>query len=178
MRKLTLIILVLFLIGCGGADAAPENEGETAVSGLDPTAAALATAIVASAEPPVSFEGLAQQLDDAEALWQSHNIRSYHVEVRHRQPGWNTQIIDLVVTDGVVTDVTQSCFPERDCILREVDPQMMTIEAIYGVARNVLTLQDPATQMTFNPTYGYPNLVGYEDASWVYGEFELLDPAP
>jgi hypothetical protein len=51
----------------------------------------------------------------------------------------------------------------------------MTIEALFETAEFVLGLNDPETEMTFNKTYGYPNAVIYEDASWVVNEFKPLE---
>ena len=56
-----------------------------------------------------------------------------------------------------------------------LDPASVTIDALFKTAENVLTLNDPETDMTFNQTYGYPNSIIYEDASWVTDDFKLLD---
>jgi hypothetical protein len=79
------------------------------------------------------------------------------------------------VEDGVVIDSTHTCFPEQDCIMQDVDPQTITVEALFETAANVLNLNDPETDMTFNQTYGYPNSIIYEDASWVTDGFKLLE---
>lgn len=173
-RLLLTLIITMLLAACGGGDG--EDESETAVAGPEATANALATAIVASSEPPTNFDALATRLDEAEALWNSQGVTAYNVEVRHRRPTWNTQIIQISVENGQVVDVTHTCFPQQDCILKDVEPQELTIENIFGTARRILTLKDPETQMTFNPTYGYPNAVEYEDASWVFGAFEVVAP--
>ena len=80
----------------------------------------------------------------------------------------------ITVAEGVVTDTSQTCFPAQNCILREVEPQTLTIEALFETADFVLGLNDPETEMTFNKTYGYPNAVIYEDASWVVNDFKPL----
>lgn len=172
-----LFLLLFLLVACGGSDGAQlENEAnEEPVSERDMTANALTTAIAASAQPSFDPAALQNELNTAVSLWNSQGIDRYQVTVRHRQPTWNTQNITITVEDGVVTDSTHTCFPEQDCIMQDVDPASVTIEALFKTAENVLALNDPETDMTFNQTYGYPNSIIYEDASWVTDGFKLLD---
>jgi hypothetical protein len=139
------------------------------------TARALTTAIAASAEPPFDASLLRAELETAVTLWQSHSIERYQVTVRHGQSTWNTQIFTIIVENGTVIDSKHTCFPEKDCILQEVDPDSLTVEALFKTAEAVIALNDPETQLTFNQTYGYPNSLTYEEASWVLDSFALLD---
>ncbi len=172
-----LFLLLFFVIACGGSGGGESEEAVDAepVSEQDMTANALITAIAASAQPPFDPTALQNDLETAVSLWNSHEIARYQVTVRHRQPTWSTQNITITVEDGVVIDSTHTCFPQQDCIMRDVDPQSVTIEALFETAENVLSLNDPETDMTFNQTYGYPNSIIYEDASWVTDGFQLLD---
>jgi hypothetical protein len=178
--KRFLIGLFLLLFGvaaCGGSDGAQSEAAVDAepVSEQDMTASALITAIAASAQPLFDPAALQNELETAVALWNSQEATRYQVTVRHRQPTWNTQNITITVEDGVVIDSTHTCFPEQNCIMKNVDPASVTIEALFETAANVLTLNDPDTDMTFNQTYGYPNSIIYEDASWVTDGFQLLE---
>lgn len=166
--------LLLLTVACGSATP----EAETAVTPLseqDMTVNALTTAIAASAEPPFDPVALQDDLNTAVALWTNQAITNYQVTINHRQPTWDTQFITITVEDGQVVDISQTCYPEQNCILRDVDPQTLTIEALFKTAEFVLSLNDPEIEMTFNHTYGYPNAVIYEDASWVVNEFKLLE---
>ncbi len=177
-RFLIGLFLLLFLVAaCGGSDGTPSENEVTSepLSERDMTASALTTAIAASAQPAFDPTALRNELETAVSLWNSQAINRYQITVRHRQPTWNTQNITITVEDGVVTDSTHSCFPEQDCIMKDVDPASVTIDALFETAENVLTLNDPETDMTFNQTYGYPNSIIYEDASWVTDGFKLLD---
>lgn len=172
-----LFLLLFFVAACGGSGGVEGEEAVDAepVSEQDMTVNALTTAIAASAQPPFNPAVLLSELETAVALWNSQEIESYQITVRHRQPTWNTQNITITVEDGMVIDSTHTCFPQQECIMQDVDPETVTIEALFATAENVLTLNDPETDMTFNQTYGYPNSIIYEDASWVTDGFQLLE---
>ncbi|MAT99258.1 MAG: hypothetical protein CL608_19135 [Anaerolineaceae bacterium] len=172
-----LFLLLFFVAACGGSGGVEGEEAVDAepVSEQDMTVSALTTAIAASAQPSFDPAALRNELETAVALWNSQEIERYQITVRHRQPTWNTQNITITVEDGVVVDSTHTCFPEQNCIMKDVDPASVTIAALFDTAENVLTLNDPETDMTFNQTYGYPNSIIYEDASWVTDGFKLLE---
>lgn len=172
-----LFLLLFFVAACGGSGGVEGEEAVEAepVSEQDMTVNALTTAIAASAQPPFDPAALRNELETAVALWNSQEIERYQITVRHRQPTWSTQNITITVEDGVVVDSTHTCFPEQNCIMKDVDPASVTIAALFDTAENVLTLNDPETDMSFNPTYGYPNSIIYEDASWVTDGFKLLE---
>ena len=172
-----LFLLVFLITACGGSDTA-QNDNDAAeepVSEQDMTASALTTAIAASAQPPYDPAVLRAELETAVALWNSQQIERYQITVRHRQPTWNTQNLTITVENGAVIDINHTCFPEQDCIMQEIDPNTVTIEALFATAETVLDLNDPETELSFNQTYGYPNSIFYEDASWVTDGFRLLE---
>lgn len=173
MRYLVgLLLLLLIGVACGsnGVPATVEP-----VSAKDMTASALTTAISASAEPPFDAAALLAELETAVSLWNSQKIQQYKVTISRQQPTWDTQYMTITVADGRVIDSQHSCYPERSCILRQIDPETVTIDALFDIAKLVIGLNDPDTQITFNPTYGYPTSVIYTDASWVISAFERLD---
>jgi hypothetical protein len=175
MRTVVIVCLVLLLAAACGAETPVGDTAVTPLSERDMTVSALTTAIAASAQPPFDPTALRENLATAVALWNDQAIANYQVTINHRQPTWDTQYITITVADGVVVDTSQTCFPAQNCILRDVEPQTLTIEALFETADFVLGLNDPETEMTFNKTYGYPNAVIYEDASWVVNEFKPLE---
>ncbi len=175
MRKIVVVCVVLLLAVACGAETSGDDTAVTPLSEQDMTVRALTTAIAASAEPPFDPTALQENLDTAVALWRDQAISHYQVTINHRQPTWDTQYITITVENGVVVDTSQTCYPQQRCVLREVDPQTLTIEALFETAEFVLGLNDPETEMTFNKTYGYPNAVIYEDASWVVNDFQPLE---
>ncbi|MCA9921286.1 MAG: hypothetical protein KC421_02885 [Anaerolineales bacterium] len=174
-RGFMFLALIALLAGCKASDDVVQT---SEASGPEATSAALATAIFASAEPPYNPQAVTAELETAVSLWNSHNITAYSIEVRHARPTWNTQIIKLVVEDGIVSDFEHTCYPERDCVLRDVDPQSMTVENMYDVARQIIPLVDLNPEVTFNHTYGYPTAIGNNDAGWVFDTFEIIAPTP
>lgn len=174
MRTVFVVCLVLLLAAACGAETPADETAVPTFSEQDMTVSALTTAIAASAEPPFDPTALRENLATAVALWNDQAIANYQVTINHRQPTWDTQYITITVENDVVVDTSQTCYPEQNCILRDVEPQTLTIAALFDTAEFVLSLNDPEIEMTFNQTYGYPNAVIYEDASWVVNEFKPL----
>jgi hypothetical protein len=172
MRFFVGLFCLLLTVACGSDGVQPTAES---VSAQDMTARALTTAIAASAEPPFDASLLLAELETAVSLWHSQAIERYQITVRHRQATWNTQIFTITVENGTVVDNKHSCFPEQDCILQEVDPDTLTIEALFETAAAVIGFSDPETEITFNPSYGYPNALIYEEASWTLDSFKPLE---
>ncbi len=172
-----LLAFVVLIVACGGSEQEQNGDEIVAepVSEQDMTVSALTTAIAASAQPAYDPAVLRAELETAVANWESQEINRYQITVRHRQPTWSTQIITITVEDGMVVDSNHTCFPEQDCIMQEIDPQTVTIAALFETAENVLDLNDPETEISFNPTYGYPNAIIYEDASWVTDTFRIIE---
>ena len=162
LKFVTLLIglPILFLMGCG-------TGSETAVSTLTP-AEELATKVMAAAEATVDPTQFSEELAQARALWDEQNITNYTMQVRYNQPTWNVQILQVTVENGEVVDVEQSCFPQENCILRDVDATQFTIPQLLDIAANVGELGLPASDVdiTFNSNYGYPNAIVYPDAFW------------
>ncbi|HRQ39066.1 MAG TPA: DUF6174 domain-containing protein [Chloroflexota bacterium] len=180
ISKLTLLLAVLLLV-VGACGSEGVDNGDTAVSATDATANALSTRIMAGAVSDTSNASSAdfqQQFEVANALWKSHNIDNYTVTIRYSQPGWNVQIIDITVKDGLVIDHTQDCYPPRNCILQKIDPAEFTIDKLLIVAEYVgnLNIPDHPAQITFSQTYGYPSSIGYEDGFWGLTQFQPTNP--
>lgn len=177
MVYILLVGLVMAVGGCGSR-VSDQTTAVTPASPTEATALALATQVMASVEAPIDMADFDQRLQAARALWDSHHITDYSLRVRYSQPTWNVQILTIAVESGVVTDSDQSCFPERDCILRDIDPAQFTIDKLLEVAENVAHLNLPASDMdiTFNATYGYPNAIVYPDAFWNLESFQPIKP--
>ncbi|KAA3654369.1 MAG: hypothetical protein DWQ04_34495 [Chloroflexi bacterium] len=168
--KFGFVMLTAVLLGCQADDFG----SETAVTPINATADALTTAIAASAEPPVDLQSLQAEIESAETMWRSQNIQNYRIEVRHLRPNWNTQIINITVENGNVLEAIHTCYPERTCMKRDVDPQDLVIVNMFEVARQVVKFTDLHPEVNFNKTYGFPTYISYDDASWILDGFELI----
>jgi hypothetical protein len=119
----------------------------------------------------------AQQLElqAAAAAWQAHGIDDYTAKIRYRHPGWNTQEFQVRVENGTPTVEEQSCIPERNCPLHDVDSARLTVD-------NVLTeaLAAAATgqvdHLVYHETYNFPRIVAMEPGadvdSWEISNFQ------
>ena len=150
---------------------------QTETSIEDPTQAtaeALATALFASVESPTDVQSLQTAIDTAQVIWNANNIQKYSIEVRHRRPNWDTQIVVLTVADGVVLESNHTCYPERTCMKHDVEPQELVVENMFDVARQVISFSDLNPEFNFNESHGFPTYISYDDASWVLDSFEII----
>lgn len=171
-RLLVLSVIgILILASCRRANSTAVSD--TAVDANTPSGLAESSS---SNGGSVDSASLLQELEAAVQKWESHGITSYTLRVRHSQPTWSIQIIDVTVENGQVIEWEQSCFPERNCILREIDPQSFTIDALFETARRVAALGDENIEITFTKTYGYPNAISYPDGFWNLEAFMPLEP--
>lgn len=169
-RYVLALIGILLLAGCDRAGRASDfaissSSGAGSAGAVTPT-------------EPADNTMLLQELEAAMKKWEEHEITRYSLRVRHSQPTWNMQIIDVIVENGVVVESKQDCFPTRTCVLKKIEPQDFTIEALFEVARQVATLGDGPVEITFTDTYGYPNAIIYEDGFWNLETFQPLEAAP
>jgi len=171
-----LFVTLMVVCGCGKGS----SESTTAVTPESPaeaTALALATQIMDTAASHEAAD-FTPQLQEAQRTWAKHNIDDYTFVVWYSQPNWNTQVLNITVIDGVVTDSSHTCIPVRTCIMRDVDPTQFTIDKLLVVAENVNNLGLPATDvsLTFSQEYGYPTFIGYPDAFFNPSSFQPIDP--
>ena len=175
IRLLVLFLIgVLILAGCGRPNRAPIAGDTAADAGVPPDLALSSSSEAESADNTL----LLRELEAAVEKWESHAITRYSLRVRHSQPTWNVQIIDVTVEDNVVVESKQDCFPQRNCILKKIEPQDFTVEVLFEVAWRVANLGDGPVEITFTETYGYPNAIAYEDGFWNLEAFKPLEPAP
>lgn len=173
-QRMWLWGVFILLIGCRESDA---GERSTAVPMQEATPAAMIAQVLVEVTPTIDAPSLTQRLDDAVALWQSHHIIRYTVVINYARDNGSTQYLTLVVENGQVMEAGQTCYPERDCTLEKLNPEEFTIERLFEIARTLIE-QGNITDVTYNPTYGYPNAVVHEDVFWATNGFQVLDPAP
>ncbi|MEM7332487.1 MAG: DUF6174 domain-containing protein [Chloroflexota bacterium] len=165
-----VILGLIGLVACGAETAVVPT-----LSPQEATSQALTAAILASSEPPLNFDQLNQEINEAEALWTSQNLTTYRLAVSYREPNWNTQNLTLLIDDGAVIEEEHRCVPERDCNLLDVKIDDFEMYALFNIARRVVALEDSNTQITFNKRLGFPNAVVYSDATWIIQSVELVD---
>ena len=165
-----LIICLIAIVACGEETAVIPT-----LSPQEATSQALTDAILASSEPPLNFDQLLQEIDEAEALWKSQDLTTYRLKVSYREPTWTTQNFTLLIEDGVVTEENHRCVPERNCTLYDVTVEDFEMLNLYSIAREIVALEDPNTQITFNKRLGFPNAIVYSEATWIVQTVETVE---
>ena len=105
----------------------------------------------------------------------SQNLITYRLEVSYREPNWNTQNFTLLIDDGTVIQEDHRCVPERSCILNDVTVSDFEMFKLFDIARRVVALEDPDTQITFNKRLGFPNAIVYSEATWIVQSVQLIE---
>jgi hypothetical protein len=148
MKRITLLLLtIVFLSACNSSHA--------------PTST------------PSLQESLLKQIDEAQAQWQAQEINSYRIEVLAVRATWHAQFHQITIRDEQVVDESASCTPAPaelgECEVEPFDAQDYTVPALFALARTKARAdQAQHTRITFDPSYGFPNLI-------LFGEPEIVD---
>jgi hypothetical protein len=123
---------------------------------------------------PSLQESLLSQIDAAQAQWQAQEITSYHVEVLAVRGTWHAQSPQITVRDGQVVAESASCTPAPaemgQCEVEPFDAQDYTIPALFALARSkVRAGQAQHIRLTFDPSFGFPNLLSSGDPEIIDG---------
>ena len=117
--------------------------------------------------------------DEALARWESKEPAAYSFTYRYCGGMCADCPIQVTVRDGVVADVTRgsdSCWGE---------PEGLTVEDLFDVeSRERAVWFADRSSVSFDPVWGFPAVIsttcdpGTSDcgASWVIGDFEVLEP--
>ena len=181
MRKWILGLVLLFLVGCGGA-----ADVETAVTDPDATldpAAALQAKLQATvnAQQGDRAEQIANwltELENAEARWAANGVQNYTITVNYSSSNTVNQTLYTVqVENGEVLDHTVACAvfgTDLNCIIEEVPLESLTVPGLFELAQNALTtdtINEVGNGFNFEETYGYPqniNLKSQGQFPWLW----------
>ncbi len=175
VEHLNRLLIILLLVSVGLVACGTETAVEPTVDPKEATSQALTAAILASSEPPLDFEKLNREIEESEALWSSQNLTTYRLEVSYREPNWNTQNFTLLIEDGTVLQEDHRCVPERNCILNDVEISDFEMVNLFDIARRVVAIEDPDTQITFNKRLGFPNAIVYSEATWIVQSVQVIE---
>ena len=150
MKRLTLLLLItVFLSACNSSPNAPTST-------------------------PSLQESLLSQIDAAQTQWQAQEITSYRVKVLAVRGTWHAQSHQITVKDGQVVDESASCTPAPaemgECEVEPFDAQDYTIPALFALAQSkVQAGQAQHIRLTFDPSFGFPNLLSSGDPEIIDG---------
>jgi hypothetical protein len=130
--------------------------------------------------PPIS------QLDQSEQAWSGQNIASYRIEVLVVQSVWHAQSHQITVRDNQVVDAAASCTPAPTeagrCDVKAFNAEDYIVPGLFAQARKQTQGQQAQwTRVTYDPTYGFPRQISFDDPNavdedwmWRVTAFEAL----
>ena len=128
---------------------------------------------------------LTAQIDEAEEKWQEQDIESYRIEVLSASI-WHAQSHQITVRNGKVVEESASCIPapteSGKCEVEPFNAEDYTVPGLFSLARSQAQIeQGQWTRITFDPTYGFPRQISFdnpkavdEESTWRVKTFEVL----
>jgi hypothetical protein len=129
----------------------------------------------------------ASPLDQSEQAWSRQNIASYRIEVLVVQSVWHAQSHQITVRNNQVVDTTASCIPAPTeagkCEVKAFNAEDYVVPGLFARARkHTEGEQAQWTKVTYDPTYGFPRQISFddpgvvdEDWTWRVTAFEVLE---
>lgn len=140
-----------------------------------------------SCEPrSMGAASLTAQIDGAERKWQRQGIESYRLEVLYARSTWHAQYHQITVRSGEVVEESAHCIPAPaeagECEVEPFNAEDYTVPGLFSLARSeVQRAQGQYTQIEFDPTYGFPGKISFdnpeavdEELVWRVTTFEVL----
>ena len=127
-----------------------------------------------------------EQLDQAEQKWTAQGITSYRIEVLVVSSVWHAQSHQITVQSNQVVDGQAGCIPAPMepgvCEVRAYVAKDYMVPGLFALARSAIQSEQTAgVQITYDPSYGFPSQVSYndpelvdEDWSWQVTAFEII----
>lgn len=171
MRKRELLfpflVACVFLFAQGCTSSSPDGNS-AAPSGYEGT----------SDDQFTSNPDLEGQISSAENTWLSLGINDYLIEVTVVNV-WNFQTHKIQVQNGDVLTASASCLPSpkvgEDCEVQPFEAVNFTVQGLFRYARTEARREGGVyTEIEFDPTYGFPMKIHYDNPTMVDEEFTLL----
>ncbi|MFQ5580654.1 MAG: DUF6174 domain-containing protein [Nitrospiria bacterium] len=130
---------------------------------------------------------LLRQIDEAERKWQEQEIESYRIEVLAVRGTWHAQSHQITVRSGKAVEASATCNPAPaelgKCEVEPFNAEDYTVPALFALARiRAQRGQGQRTRITFDPSYGFPNLIASDSPEitdggevWRVMAFEALE---
>lgn len=179
-RRSVLGVIILFwanLIGVGcGQSELPAGTPSPAIP-----ANSSSTPIPDNLSPAMTL------LVAAEAKWQSQNLQNYIATVVHSPKGVQGSQTHIVTFEtGVMVNRDDSCYPPRDCVIRPVTDDQLTIPGLFELVRQTIQTAEQGsieiTELMFDDEYGYLKVLYYAPPNstggtfWAIQGFEVNEP--
>ena len=167
-RLLVLVCITLTLAGCA---LQPGQSALPTVAPTGPPTMRPATVTPLPSATPVaapSQQELAARVDAAEQRWQQSQIASYRISVTEVHSIWSAQTNTVTVTNGIVTDLANSCIPapaeNGRCTPKAFEPTAFLVPALFARARTMLADHEAEyLVLQFDQQLGYPTQLSYDN---------------
>ena len=172
---IVLCWLCLTGVSCGG-DETPA--GETPAPTLENSPP---TAIPDNLSPAMAL------LVAAEQKWQSQKLQNYVATIVHTPNGvQGSQTHIITFETGIMVNRDDSCYPPRDCVIRPVTDDQLTIPGLFGLVRQTIETAEQGsieiTELMFDDEYGHLTVLYYAPPNstsgtfWAIQGFEVNEP--
>ncbi|MFN2144605.1 MAG: DUF6174 domain-containing protein [Anaerolineales bacterium] len=133
---------------------------------------------------------LSDLITQSEGLWQSKGGQNYQIEVSHASGTWHYQTYKITVQNGQVMESIVGCVDApmetalgKSCEVEPYDSNDFTVAGLFNLAKTLLASYPEVTlHFEFDPVYGYPALLRYDDPeivdeeqAWSVKSFEIIN---
>lgn len=175
-------VIVLFLLGLLGVGC-----GEDEVPAGTSPAPPLETNTLSPTAIPDNLSPAMALLVAAEQKWQSQNLQNYVTTVVHTPKGVQGSQTHIVTFEaGVMVSRDDSCYPPRDCVIRPVSDDQLTMPGLFELVRQTIETAEQGsieiTELMFDDDYGYLKVLYYAPPNstsgtfWAIQGFEVNEP--
>lgn len=116
-------------------------------------------------------------VDRAELKWKQPSVSSYRIEVLEGSI-WHAQTHTITIRNNQVVESSADCVPAPaeggKCTVEAFDPDTFTVPGLFGTARTRTTSEQAKwMKITFDPTYGYPSQISYNNPDILDEEWSM-----
>lgn len=181
--------LLLLTSSCSPEESVPEVSPSGAATPTPNEAASGQTSFDAVGSPipdPPRLGDVAIDIERGLETWQALDIDSYTIQVMEVSI-WHMQVHTITVQASRIADASASCSPAPlefgSCQVRDFVPETYIVPGLFAEAFRQAGIAEGAySHITVDPTYGFPNLIRFDDpravdeeSTWRVMSFELED---
>lgn len=124
-------------------------------------------------EPTPTLSSQQVEVLDAIRQWRAAGIENYTVQITYRNPGWNPQIFNVRVTKGEPEIERHICFPERTCVVRQMDAADLSLDSIFNQVEQQVQ-RNEVGHVVYNDEYGFPRIIDTTEGDWEISDFQVV----
>jgi len=186
------VVAAAFLLlpsSCSPEESAPDDSNRSAATpspGAVPSEQTVPVAVESPVPSPPRPGEIAEEISRGLETWEALGINSYTIEVMEVSI-WHMQVHTVTVKKSRIADASATCSPAPlefgSCQLRDFVPESYIVPGLFAEAFRQASVSEGAySRITLDPTYGFPNLIRFDDpravdeeSTWRVVSFEPED---